>query len=502
MTMCSWINSVEVHLSNSGYQIDKALPADARIPELFKKMTQLIQESENIEVLQECSNLLVHIPKEESSSEIRNVVIEALQLEHLSHFTGPIVKITLKEAQRFGKNFFSAKLSFENKQVAYISLHEICHFAGLEDNLEMAEKLLLEILNSIKEDSPPDFRRFFAEIDKEDFSDVIRMVFHLVDYLSLELFQMEYMEPFNVKFPEIPLNEAPRTIKSLDCRKMTSTQVNNLPQTIKLDIESLCLSFRSVTGIDLSDFVGLKNLSLDYATGPVDVLIKNLSQEVKLNLKKLSLQGVVITGIDLSDFVGLKNLNLSYTIGPIDALIRNLSQEVKQKLKYLGLWKIDVTGIDLSDFVDLEELGLADAKGLVVAFINSLSQEVKGNLKSLCLDGIDVTGINLSDFTNLKGLELTDSKGPVGVLLNCLSLTVKRDIKFLDLNRINVTGIELMDFTGLDILMLNGAKGPVVAFINGLSQEVKGNLKILSLRGQDVAEIDLSDFKELKMPIQ
>jgi hypothetical protein len=245
----------------------------------------------------------------------------------------------------------------------------------------------------------------------------INNLFYLLDYFGLEKLQEEYFEPFNEKFPEVPINEAPESILSIVLPEMLGTELKNL----KLE------RLEKLTHLDLSSIL---NLTHDHFT----VIYQGMLEEIKLpynqnvsefnfsglkNIKKLNLsnyKGLTaeqfnsiskdkIESIDLAfnmntigfNFSGLNNLKKLIVKSHKKLTAEEFNSIPKDKLEKIRfVYDQDVTGFDFSNLNNIKTLDLPFCKKLTSEQFNAVP---KDNLESLRLPyGQDITGFDLSEF--------------------------------------------------------------------------------------------------------
>ncbi|MES2200577.1 MAG: hypothetical protein V4489_10490 [Chlamydiota bacterium] len=515
-------------LAENGYPSDNTLEGDAKVQDLFKKMSLVMHSSTNTTTLQKCTDLLASVQKEPLSKKMKTVIDRVLLSEGLGNSIG-LITLTKEEASRFKGNAFMGRFNFESASAQmdgiepeplYISIPETCEMLGIEGDTQFHEAIIKEIFESIKEDRPPNFTPYFTNVAPGDYSAAVGILFGIVDGLNLQDFQMQYLEPFRKVFPKVPFSEIPNTIMSLDLPRahlhmekrkdlsdftrlktlhgFAKELLKSLPMDSKESIEELEFAFSDEVEVNLSEFSSLKKLKFFMGYKYTAQVINNIPSEVKQQIKELELSSEALTEIDLAGFTSLKTLALKNTKN-VAAFLNNLPPEVKQSIEELDLSSLDLKGIDLSGFTGLQKLKLYDHQEGAPELIKSIPPEIAPNIKELILSQLDVDEINLSDFDGLKKLDLSSAGGFVVRLINRLSLKARPKIEELSLKNADVWKIDLLDFTGLKKLNLFGSQGKISAFIEELPLETKQGIEELILGGlSNVTGVNLSDFTSLK----
>jgi len=133
------------------------------------------------------------------------------------------VIIPIEVFQRNEYGMLSAKLRFESCQNATNTVSALTFNVDelLQDWTPEAKKtarpLLFAILEAIRDQRAPDFR--WIEGNPEKKLEQIHTVFALCDYLCLNQFQQNYLEPFQQRFPTVDLKDIPPTVLHLDMSK-------------------------------------------------------------------------------------------------------------------------------------------------------------------------------------------------------------------------------------------------------------------------------------------
>ena len=199
-----------------------------------------------------------------------------LAKELLSSIGFHVFYFSAEKAHQLGCGFLQGKF-FENPNLSYIlmtpkeALAELDIMQPTNRQLTLASDLLFQFPNvgdDIDSKTP------------EGFS-LIHTLYDLCFLLGFDAFQMEHLEPFNKKYPEIPLEKAPRTLKALD------------------------FGYEQEIPIDLSPFRMLEELVL-YNAGPQVIgEINNLPLVVKNRIKTIRILKKDLPKIDAFLFPNL-----------------------------------------------------------------------------------------------------------------------------------------------------------------------------------------------------
>jgi hypothetical protein len=117
----------------------------------------------------------------------------------------------------------------------------------------------------------------------------VKILFDLCESLGLTQFQREHLEPFNIKFPNIPLYAAPLTIIKL---------CFDGARRVSLDL------------ISLEEFPNLEELSFYRACDEVVEAIADFSPKTKERIKTLSLSSNNSNLVNLAEFPNLEVINI------------------------------------------------------------------------------------------------------------------------------------------------------------------------------------------------
>lgn len=528
------------------------LTGKAKTEDILQRIQALIDSSEDTGPVEICANFLSDMQRRFPN------MVNLLEKYELNDFTRPIIQLSAEELKTSGDGYLTHYIHFKSQArgeppLLNISIPRLCSRPPLciTENTEMAETILTRILHSIKHNTPPNWD------DLNENPTAIHLLFKMIDELDFKGFQMQYLEPFQSKFPTIPLSQAPGTIMSLNLnstnpdwnmeafnemptenkaniRELNASNMNitnlnlagctnlrklkfercyggsiasilaALPPEAKASIEEIDLSTLGITGLDLSEFTGLKKLILSEPRGGgvVDVL-NTLTPETKARIAALDLSGANIEGIDLKGFTGLKKwASRFYYTDLVLSTLAALPPQIKANIEELDLSSHDLTNLNLSAFTGLKKLMFpkepGDTPGGIVAALNTLAPAVKAKIKELDISDTDITGLDLSGFSGLEQLNTTSAKGPVGTVLNTLHAQAKARIEELNLSKTNITHLDLSGFSHLKKLNVGIAKGPVRTVLNTLPEESKPILEELNLSGADITDLNLSAFTGLK----
>ncbi len=141
------------------------------------------------------------------------------------------------------------------------------------------------------------------DFSQPDGLSLLHLLYDLCDYLGFDKFQLEKLEPFNKKFPEIPFDKAPRSIKALDFSK---------EQEIPMPLNNL---------------KALEELVL-YKAGP-QVLeeVQMLPQFIKKRIKRLRISTEDLVVISTDSFPNLQELHTQSKLNPLVSSILNPSKK-------------------------------------------------------------------------------------------------------------------------------------------------------------------------------
>jgi hypothetical protein len=350
----------------------------------------------------------------------------------------------------------------------------------LPESIEIVEKIIESLKNK---SSVSKLISFCSETSSK-----AQSLFTIINYLLLNKFQNDHLEPFNKIFPHIPLDQAPITIKHLDLSKQN--EFNAIPIEIKASIETLNLSHTYVTDFDLSGFTNLKDLNLTWVEGLTAKKFNAIPNES--SVEHLNLTNVNVRGFDFSGFTHLKTLDLRYAKNLTADQFNAIPSEVKASVEHLNLNGIGITGFDFSGFTHLKTLGLWKAKNLTAEQFNAIPEDVKASIETLSLSDVDVIGFDFSGFTNLKALWLEGARGLIADQFNAISEDVKASIETLYLEDVDVTDFDFSGFTNLKALDLNNAKGLTAEQFNTIPN--KDSIEEIDLTDVNVEGFDFSGF--------
>jgi hypothetical protein len=281
-----------------------------------------------------------------------------------------------------------------------------------------------------------------------------KILFIIVDFLCLYDFQSKNLEPFNRIFPNIPLDQAPEKIKSLDIvntKNLTPAQFNNIPASTKALIEYLDLSsFDDVKNIDFSQLTNLKRLT--GVKGLIADQFNAIPQTAKASIENLGLSDFNAEGFDFSECSGLTNLslegcrrlsNVQIDSIPNKASIQSLSLAGPKTV--LSLSGADSIGskLDLSKFTGINSLNLSYNREAIALF-DSIPLETRNSIETLNLSGVIILdGVKTASFNfreamgNLKVLTLDEAEAMTFMHFNFMPQETKDSIVEVSLEGIN-----------------------------------------------------------------
>jgi hypothetical protein len=387
----------------------------------------------------------------------------------------------------------------------------------------------------------------------------VQLLFKIIHYLGLDEFQKNSLEPFLEKFPGIPLNQVPKTIKYLNLfkrgylwenreevnfsedvekvdfsrfealeelklcglEKIRAKHFNSIPN--KSLIKVLFLERMSVIGFDFSSFKGLRELRFSTINNLTVGQFNSIPN--KRNIKCLTF-GINNIELNLSGFTSLEVLDLRESISFKAEQFNTIPVEVKSSIKELNLRYNTVADFEFSEFNSLTVLNLGFVLDFTADQFNTISSQAKSSIETLDLSclGLDfmgeirgqgVEGFDFSEFISLKTLVMKQSRGVTANLFNTIPLKAKSSIEILDLSFLGsymmyidgealimqdagVAGFDFSEFTALRELRLSGVYQFTAAQFNAISENAKCSIRILDLSEINVTGFDFSGFTGLK----
>jgi hypothetical protein len=369
---------------------------------------------------------------------------------------------------------------------------------------------------------------FFSDSRVSDQIGLLRfqILFEMFDCLKLDEFQREFFEPFNEKFPSYPPSKTPKNIKQIkfadvNLRECDAVKFScleeidlcgctcSLEEDIFLSEEKKTLQkfFEAISNkekirviklrnidindLDLSKFINLNKLDLDYLQGDMSLLFDTLDGR---NLEVIESKFNRFRNIKFLELTSVKKLTL------IGVYKRSSFLEVNQFneginasiIEKLYLKNINVMDFDFSRYTALKELKLDDVYRLNSFMFNSIPN--KGAIENLELKDNDVEGFDFSGFSGLNYLDLSSVSFLTGIQLN--SISNKGSIEYLNLSSVDVEGFGFSGFIGLKELILDAVRFLTATQFNAIPN--KGAIEHLNLNGVDVTGFDFSGFIGLK----
>jgi hypothetical protein len=186
----------------------------------------------------------------------------------------------------------------------------------------------------------------------------VNALFHLLDYFGLEKLQKDYFEPFNEKFPEIFINEAPVSIQSLVLPRMLGTELKSLKleRLEKLTYLDLSNAYNSLNPIQrvINHILFPLNMPESNLTAKQFNAIPHKDRLERFKLSKCFHQRLEYKAnpLDLTrfDFSGLKNIRILDLKGckKLTAKLFNSIPRNKLEKVFLPYMQI-ITGFDILD---------------------------------------------------------------------------------------------------------------------------------------------------------
>jgi hypothetical protein len=528
------ISDFSEYVENSKVLSDAKKEFTAEIFKLKETLSTSNDYNEVVEIKKTLESLKVYLSKEDV--EVRTLVRDVITVAkvHL-HALIPFEKERTKALQQIPDRMISLEgveqscigdflpSMLKNTDGVEYSLKVLCGgIASLSNeqlpgSIEITEKLI----DSLKDKGKVSELIDFCSKDPSK----IQSLFIILDYLGLDEFQRKNLEPFSKVFPNVPLDQIPKTIKQLDVsnlnvgkvdfskfehlesidlsgsKALTAKQFNSIPN--KASILSLNLEGVNVRGFDFSEFTGIKNLDLSDVQDLTARQFNSISN--KSSLENLKLNNIDIKNFDFLDFKELKGLDLRDVQELTAVQFNAISQEAKDSIEHLDLSsssgsdKLSITGFDLSSFRKLKSLNLSGTEGLTARLFNAISKKARDSIEDLDLSRSNVSGFNFSGFTKLKSLTLRPVYKLTAMQLSTIPLEAKASIKDLDLGFTRFKDFDFSGFTGLKKLDLSFTKNLTAAQFNAIPVEAKASIESLDLRYMsDITGFDFSGFTGLK----
>jgi hypothetical protein len=375
-------------------------------------------------------------------------------LEKIPNVIVSLVGISLDRLENSLLGFMLENADENDTSITEYSLKDLCGKVigisnqQLPESIEIAEKLIESLKD---EDEIENFIKFCSGNSSR-----VQSLFSIMHYLGLDEFQNDHFEPFNKKFPNIHLEQAPKTIRQLD------------------------LSGKNIEGVDLSRFEFLEILDLSDAKGLTTQLntIPN-----KASIRTLNLSNVDVTHFNFPTLTGLKKLvcNGSLTAAQFNAI----PAEVRASIEHLELNKVGSVGFNFSGFTNLKTLISTDSlesstlTGISAAQFNSIPN--KASIEHLDLSYGGMSEFNFSDLEKIKNLNLNNSSGLTEEQFD--SIPNKASVESLDLGYTNITGFDFSEFTKLKKIELVDTDDLTDFQINSFSEGVEIITTDISLNG-------------------
>jgi hypothetical protein len=199
-----------------------------------------------------------------------------LAQELLANIDFHVFYFSAEKAHQLSFGFLQGKF-FENPNLSYVlmtpteALAELDIMQPTKRQLKLASDLLFQFLN-VGDDINPQTPEGLS---------LVHTLYELCFLLGYDAFQMERLEPFNKKYPEIPLENAPETLKVLDfgyeqeipvdlsrfrmleelilynAGPQVLWEINHLPQLVKNRIKTLRISKKDLSKVNTLLFPNL-----------------------------------------------------------------------------------------------------------------------------------------------------------------------------------------------------------------------------------------------------
>ena len=448
---------------------------------LFNQTIALLNESEDRAEVREIAHLFTGLYKAlynpggviwETNDEYldeppRNLTQEALDIARLANkqfHTLDTTVLTDAPADTFSESLFSY-LDHDEP----ISLTPLIENAGVKpEDKELAKSILDEIIACMRENRGPRFSSLFKTRSRD-----IALLFKLVDFLSMANFQRMYLEPFNKKFPGIPLNQTPKTVFELH---------------VSEDITNFKFS-QTVENVESSLFPRLENTDLSKAGGLTKEHLIEISKSETLRV--LSLPSYFnILDIDPALFPNIEELDLYDVKNMTQAHVDHLARF--QNLRVLRLpedW--DISNITFPKFPNLEEVRLS-TNTFRKKHLAQLSESKKLRILELHC-AFNVGDFDFGQLPNLEEIDLSFIRDLTPDHLAQLAESKKLRVLILPLN-FNVTDVDFRLFPNLGKIGFLSTKNLTQAHIDQLPV----TLEELDLYFIDISSLDLKRLAHLK----
>lgn len=327
------------------------------------------------------------------------------------------------EGLRLTGSSFSEKAFNEKTQLFYISPHDLFGAESLPGLGPSLGWVVEEVLCAVKEKRAPNLDRIKKDLN------LIHLLFNVVNFLDLCEFQDSYLEPFFKKFPNVNLEQAPRSISSItlspkaiqsfdfsefyNIRKIEIKDFFNLTQQDldflpKERIRSLILRANSCENIRDFDFSGFENIEeLDLISENV-FMAEAFNSIPKAKLKNLKLDYVDVSGFDFGSLESIEELVIKEKDDMMGIRHWQFNGIPKAKLKKLKLDCVNVSGFDFGSLKSIEELKMNKVHWFLKSYFQRLPKE---NLRELVLRFMDITGFDFRGVENVEKLDLSGTRG-------------------------------------------------------------------------------------------
>jgi uncharacterized protein YjbI with pentapeptide repeats len=512
-------------IEGSKVKFDSKEAFTAAVFDLKKELSTSDDYNQVNEIKQTLEELKVTLSKEDD--EVKTVIRDVISLAkvHL-HALTPFKIEKIRELQRVSDRMFSLEgidqsiigdffpsllESTGNKEhslkvlcggIAFLSAEQ------LPASIEIAEKLI----ESLKDKDKVSKLINFCSKDPSK----VQSLFIILDYLGLDEFQKKSLEPFNKVFPNISLDQAPKTIKQLDlsssnvgkvdfskfehlesldlscCNDLTAEQFNSIPN--KASLITLNLEQINVQNFDLSGFTRLKSLILYGSKNLKAAQLSSISLEAKASMEDLDLTFISLKNFKFSGFTGLKKISLSYTEDLTAAQFNAISIKAKASIESLDLSNTVVTDFDFSGFIALKKLTLKETKNLTSAQFNAIPLETKMSIEELNLGGyyIKNSDFDFSTFVNLK--KITSDCRLTAEQFNTLP---KGNLEEINFDHADLTDFDFSKLVKIKKITLFFSEITATEF-NKIPVEGKASLEELTLYKMDVTAFNFSGCIALK----
>ncbi|SCA58952.1 hypothetical protein AB751O23_BJ_00090 [Chlamydiales bacterium SCGC AB-751-O23] len=302
--------------------------------------------------------------------------------------------------------------------------------------------------------------------DCNESPDEINMVgalFKVFDFFGFDNFQEMHFQPFQEVFPNIPLNQAPDTIKSLVMKGNEGLDLSRFRCLEKLDSRGANLTDEQLAAIpnkgsvqhlilprprDVSIFGKLKVLDFYYSEEPLTleqfnaIPNKGLIEEIRFPFMQN------LEGFDLSAFKNLKKLDLSNGCFLLAKTFNSIPKDHIEEIKFSPgetLKNFDFSGLKSLKRLDLSKVG-EDWTLLTAAQFNSIPKGMMEEIKFHSQQNL--TDFDFSGLENLKKLDLSNSTQATAITADQFNVIPKGRLEELKFNYCqNITDFS---FSGLD----------------------------------------------------